>query len=99
MSQRAGAEAKLCFMGHLLMEGRHGLAVHSRVSEATGTAERDTALVMAEGLLGARRVSLGAEKAYDTKDFVAALRGLKVSPHVAQRTPSTDAPSVMGATP
>ncbi len=81
-----GREAKLCFMGHLLMDNRHGLAVNSRVSKATGTAERDTALVMAEGLPGARRVTLGADKAYDTKDFVAALRGLKVTPHVARHT-------------
>ncbi len=81
-----GREAKLCFRGHLLMEGRHGLAVDSRVSEATGTAECDTALLMAKGIAGTRRVTLGADKAYDTKDFVAAVRDLKVTPHVAQHT-------------
>ncbi len=56
------------------------------MSEATGTAECDTALLMAKGIAGTRRVTLGADKAYDTKDFVAAVRDLKVTPHVAQHT-------------
>jgi transposase len=79
-----GKEAKLCFMGHVLMENRHGLAVQAALSEANGTAERDTALELAESIPD--QSTLGADKGYDTKDFVADLRKLKVTPHVAQNT-------------
>ncbi len=56
------------------------------MSEATGTAECDTGLGLTEKIPGRHRVTVGADKAYDTKDFVAAVRGLKVTPHVAQHT-------------
>src|SRR5882672_9790735 len=79
-------EAKLCYQGHVLMENRHGLAVDARLTPATGYAEREAALAMAAALAGARRVTLGADKGYDTRDFVAGLRGLQVTPHVAQNT-------------
>src|SRR5215469_10874171 len=79
-----GKEAKLSYAGHVLMENRNGLAVEVMVSQATGTAERDAALLMAEGIAGDHQVTLGADKNYDTKDFVAEARQVKATPHVAQ---------------
>lgn len=83
-----GQTAKLCYLGHVLMENRHGLAVNTRVTQATGTAEREAALAMAAERSGARRITLGADKAYDTQDFVRQVRGEHVTPHVAQNTTS-----------
>src|SRR6058998_2524334 len=81
-----GQEAKLFYTGHVLMENRNGLAVDGCVRRASGHAERAAALE----LLGARdregRVTLGADKGYDTRDFVTAVRLLGVTPHVAQNT-------------
>ena len=68
--RRQGQEAKLCYLGHVLMENRHGLVVDTRVTQATGTAEREAALAMAEAIPGQHRVTLGADKNYDTRDFV-----------------------------
>ena len=81
-----GQEAKLAYLGHVLMENRHGLVVDTRVTHATGTAEREAALAMAEAIPGQQRVTLGADKNYDTRDFVHELRELRVTPHVAQHT-------------
>jgi transposase len=81
-----GKEAKLCHMGHLLMENRHGLIVDATLTPATGTAEREAALAMLARQPGRHRVTLGADKAYDVADFVAALRALNVTPHLAQNT-------------
>jgi transposase len=81
-----GKEAKLCHMGHLLMENRHGLIVDALVTEACGTAERDAALTMLGRQTGRHRATLGADKAYDVAGFVADLRALNVTPHVAQNT-------------
>ena len=81
-----GREARLCFMGHVLMDNRHGLGAGARVSEATGTAECDVGLAMAEGIPGTRSVTVGADKAYDNRGFVAALRGMGITPHIAQHT-------------
>jgi transposase len=81
-----GTAAKLSYMGHLLMENRHGLAVDAQVSQATGTAEREAAIDMAEALGGTHRVTLGADKNYDTRDCVDRLRRARVTPHVAQNT-------------
>jgi transposase len=78
-----GQEAKLCFLGHLMMENRHGLVLDTRLSRATGLAERQEALDMIAPR-ARRGVTLGADKAYDTADFVAGLRRLDVTPHVAQ---------------
>jgi transposase len=79
-----GQPAKLCYMGHALMENRHGLAVGGGVSQATGTAERETALELIDGLgRGRRRITLGADKAYDVMQFVSDLRGRSVTPHIA----------------
>ena len=81
-----GQEAKLSYLGHVLMENRHGLVVDTRVTQATGMAEREAALTMAEAIPGQPRVTLGADKNYDTRDFVRELRELQVTPHVAQNT-------------
>jgi len=79
-----GSEAKLSYLGHVLMENRNGLLVHTMVTEANGTAERDAAMLMAERLPGVKRVTLGADKNYDTKEFVRELRRMNITPHVAQ---------------
>src|SRR5262249_2797572 len=79
-----GQPARLCYMGHALMENRNGLAVGGIATLATGTAEREAALALIERARGAsRRITLGADKAYDVADFVAALRARSVSPHIA----------------
>ena len=82
----SGKEAKLSYNANLLTENRNGLIVNTQVFQANGTAERDGALVMLEQLPGGYRVTVGADKAYDTRDFVAECRHLKVTPHVAQNT-------------
>ncbi|MGH6884191.1 MAG: IS5 family transposase, partial [Hypericibacter sp.] len=80
-----GQPAKLCYMGHALMENRHGLAVGGGVSQATGTAERATALELIDGRRRRRRrrITLGADKAYDVTQFVEDLRDRSVTPHIA----------------
>jgi transposase len=79
-----GQESKLCYLGHVLMENRNGLAVNARITKASGTAEREAAADMMGELPGEKRITVGADKAYDTKEFVAQSRGLNVTPHVAQ---------------
>jgi transposase len=79
-----GQESKLCYMGHVLMENRNGLAVAGEVTQATGTAEREAALSLIDAQQpGERRITLGADKAYDVIEFVEALRERQVTPHVA----------------
>ena len=79
-----GKEAKLCFMGHVLMENRHGLIITPRLTAATGTAEREAAEVMVEAVPGRHRITVGGDKAYDTRGVVQSLRTLNAVPHVAQ---------------
>ncbi|MGC2709528.1 MAG: transposase, partial [Candidatus Sulfotelmatobacter sp.] len=79
-----GKEAKLSYNGNLLVENRNGLIVNTEVFEANGTSERDAALVMLEQIPGTKQVTAGGDKAYDTSDFVAECRNLKVTPPVAQ---------------
>jgi transposase len=79
-----GSEAKLAYLGHLLMENRHGLIVDALVTAATGTAERDAALTMLGDLPDGRRVTVGGDKNFDTRDFVRSSREMGVTPHVAQ---------------
>jgi transposase len=81
-----GKEARLCHMGHLLMENRHGLIVDALLTLASGTAERDAALIMLGRQAGRHRATLAADKGYDAAAFVATLRDLNVTPHVAQNT-------------
>jgi len=79
-----GREAKLCYMGHAVMENRHGLAVDGRLTRADGTAERRAAEAMLKRKAKAGRITVGEDKAYDTADHVEALRRMSVTPHVAQ---------------
>jgi transposase len=82
-----GKEAKLCFMGHGLMENRHGLLVDACLTLADGHAERLAALHMIEPRADRPcAITLGADKAYDAQDFVNELRSMKVTPHVARNT-------------
>jgi len=79
-----GAEARLGYLGHVLTENRNGLVVDARLTQANGTAEREAALAMMGGKPASKHVTLGADRGYDTRSFVAATRELKVTPHVAQ---------------
>ena len=82
-----GKEAKLCFMGHALMENRNGLVVDACLTEANGHAERIAALHMIEPRADRPKpITLGADKAYDTEDFVNELRSMNATPHMAQNT-------------
>ena len=81
-----GQEAKLAFIGHLLMENRNGLIVNAQLTQATGTAEPEAALAMLGDVPGGHRVTVGADKAYDTAAFVAAARQINVTPHVTQNS-------------
>jgi transposase len=78
-----GQPARLCYIGHALMENRHGLAVDGVVTQATGTAEREAALAMLDRRPRRRRITLGADKAYDVTGFIGDLRARRVTPHVA----------------
>ena len=83
-----GQEAKLSYLGHVLVENRHGLIAAAMTTQADGTAERDAGLLMLDDLQQgrSRRITLGADKAYDTQDFVSTVRELRVTPHVTQNT-------------
>jgi hypothetical protein len=81
------AEARLAYLGHLLIENRHGLIVDALATHADGTAERDAAMLMVHAQTQAtprRRRTLGGDKNYDTRGFVAVMRALQVTPHVTQ---------------
>jgi hypothetical protein len=82
-----GAAAMLCFMGHTLMENRNGLIVQAELTHADGHGERKAALEMINRHSpgSTRRLTLGADKGYDSADFNAALRRMVVTPHVAQK--------------
>jgi len=79
-----GKEAKMSYSGNLLVENRNGLIVDVIAWEATGTAERDTALLMLEQVPGEGRITVGGDKGFDTKEFVRQCRHMQVTPHVAQ---------------
>lgn len=81
-----GQEARLGYLGHVLMENRNGLIVDAMLTQADGTAERDAAVLMLYRKWQQRKVamSIGADKAYDTRDFVETVRELNIRPHVAQ---------------
>lgn len=82
-----GAAATLCFMGHTLMENRNGLVVQADLTHADGHGERKAALEMINRHSpgSTRRLTLGADKGYDSAEFIAALRRMVVTPHVAQK--------------
>jgi transposase len=81
-----GQPAQLCYLGHTLVENRNGLVVEAMATQADGMAERDAGLLMVRDLLKGRhrRITLGADKAYDTRDFVDTVRELGATPHVTQ---------------
>jgi transposase len=79
-----GKEAKLSYCGNLLIENANGLIANTELLQANGTAERDAALLMIEQIPAGQRVTVGADKGYDTRDFVAECRHLNATPHVAQ---------------
>lgn len=93
-----GKEAKLSFCGNVVIENRHGLVTDTELLEATGTAERDAGLMMAERITGNHRVTLAADKAYDTRAFVAELRHMHITPHVAQNTTRNGGSAIDGRT-
>jgi transposase len=86
MRKGRGKEARLYYAGHVVMENRNGLAVAAQVTPATGSAERDAAKDLVAAMPGRHAITLGADKAYDTRDFVASMRAMRVTPHVAQDT-------------
>jgi hypothetical protein len=83
-----GASARLSFMGHALMENRSGLIMATRFTQATGTAEREAALDMLKSMQRSGPFTLGADKGYDDRKFVTALRKMKGTPHVARKSGS-----------
>lgn len=93
-----GHEAKLAYCGNVMIENRNGLVVDTELLQCNGTAERDAAMLMAERLDGTERVTLAADKAYDTKDFVSEMRGMNVTPHVSQNTKRPGGSAIDGRT-
>jgi transposase len=81
-----GKEAKLNYSGNLLVENCNGLIVNAELLEANGRAERDAALLMLEQVPGDGRITVGGDKGFDTQEFAAECRHMKVTPHVAQNT-------------
>jgi len=85
-----GKEGRLCYMGHALMESRHGLVVGGRVTQATGTAERDAALVLIDRHRPrGRRITVAGDKGFDVADFVEDLRARQATPHIAVQDHAT----------
>ena len=97
-----GQEAKLGYLGHVLMENRNGLVVDALLTHADGTAERDAALLMLYNKWRARLRrglrSVGGDKGYDTRDFVETTREMKIRPHVAQNTQRSGGSAIDGRT-
>jgi transposase len=83
-----GKEARLCLMGHVLMENRNGLIVDVETTQATGTAEVEAATEMLDRVGGDRRLTVGGDKLYDQGPFVDACRMRNITPHVAQKQQS-----------
>ena len=81
------SEAKLSYLGHVMVENRHGFIVEAMLTQADGTAEADAAILMADAMRKKRRgqrFTLGADKAYDSRDLVTTLQAMNITPHVAQ---------------
>jgi transposase len=93
-----GHESKLAYCGNLLIENRNGLVVDTELQQCSGTAERDAALLMAERIEGVGRVTLAADKGYDTRDLVADMRAMNVTPHVAQNVKRRGGSAIDGRT-
>ena len=93
-----GHEAKLAYCGNVMIENRNGLVVDTELLQCNGTAERDAAMLMAERVDGMERITLAADKGYDTKDFVSEMRGMNVTPHVSQNTKRQGGSAIDGRT-
>jgi IS5 family transposase len=93
-----GHEAKLAYCGNVMIENRNGLVVDTELLQCNGTAERDAAMLMAERVEGTERVTVAADKAYDTKDFVSEMRGMNVTPHVSQNIKRSGGSAIDGRT-
>lgn len=93
-----GKEAKLSYMGHTVMENRHGLIVNAAASQATGKAEREVAIELLSELPGRQKKTVGADKNYDTKDFVAQCRDKNITPHVARNDKRRGGSAIDGRT-
>ena len=93
-----GSEVKMSYLGHTLMENRNGMIVKAKVTQASGSAEREAALEMLDALPGKQRRTLGADKGYDTKGFVEDCRGKGVTPHVAMNTERKGGSAIDGRT-
>jgi transposase len=94
----SGKEAKLSYSGHVLMENRNGLVADVETLQAHGKAERDAGLVMIEAIPGDHQVTVGGDKNYDTKDFVAEARNMHATPHVAQNIHARRSSAIDGRT-
>ncbi len=81
-----------------MIENRNGLVVDTELMQANGTAERDAALLMAEQIPGTQPVTVAADKGYDTRDFVGEMRGMNVTPHVAQNEARPGGSAIDGRT-
>jgi hypothetical protein len=94
----SGHESKLAYCGNVLIENRNGLVVDTELVLCSGTAERDAALHMAERIDGDQRVTIGADKGYDTRGFVGEMRDRNVTPHVSQNTNRAGGSAIDGRT-
>jgi transposase len=84
-----GHEAKLAYCGNVMIENRNGLVVDAELVQCSGTAERDAAMQMVERVEGTKRITVAADKGYDTRDFVRQMRDLNATPHVARNEKRT----------
>ena len=91
-------EARMAYCGNVLVENRNGLIVDTELLQCNGTAERDAALLMVERIDGSRRVTVGADKGYDTQGFVSELRQMKATPHVSQNHQRAGGSAIDGRT-
>ena len=93
-----GAPSRLAYLGHTLMENRHGFVVGAQVTLATGRAEREAAQTLLGHLPRGRRKTVGADKNYDTREFVAACRGMNITPHVTRHETRRGGSAIDGRT-
>ena len=93
-----GKEARLSYMGHTVMENRNGLIVKAAASQATGKAEREVSAELLANLPGSKRKTVGADKNYDTRDFVRDCRDMKITPHVARNDKRPGGSAIDGRT-
>jgi hypothetical protein len=94
----SGHKSKPAYCGNVLIENRNGLVVDTALVMPSGTAERDAAVAMAERIEGDKRVTVGADKGYDTRGFVGKMRERNVTPHVSQNTNRSGGSAIDGRT-